>query len=325
LIVARLPTDLVEPPPIDRPASAPDPHPGKIGRIAWARRKQAFTSYARTFRRSRQGMIGLGILVVFLLMALTAPLTVDQAQIHVATATGPILSPPTQGYPLGTDKFGRQVLGMLVWGSRMSLTVGIIATFGAMLLGSVVGICAGFFGGKTDTTLSAVTNWFLVLPWLALAIVLATVNPFHLPPAGNIILVIAITSWAGSARLIRSQTLSVKERPYVERSRALGSGNWHLVTRHILPNVMPVIFANAVLMVAIAILSEAALGFLGLGDFNNVSWGTMLNESYAAGSLTAGYWWWFIPPGLAIVFVCMGVTLCGYALDEILNPKLRSR
>jgi peptide/nickel transport system permease protein len=323
--MSRLPTDLVEPPPIDRPPSAPDPRTGKVGGIAWARRKQAFKSYARTFRRSRQGMIGLVILVIFLLMALTAPLTFDQAQIHVATATGPILSPPTEGYPLGTDKFGRQVLGMLVWGSRMSLTVGIIATIGAMLLGSVVGICAGFFGGKTDTSLSAVTNWFLVLPWLALAIVLATVNPFKLPPAGNIILVIAITSWASSARLIRSQTLSVKERPYVERSRALGSGNWHLVTRHILPNVMPVIFANAVLMVAIAILSEAALGFLGLGDFNNVSWGTMLNESYAAGSLTAGYWWWFIPPGLAIVFVCMGVTLCGYALDEILNPKLRTR
>jgi peptide/nickel transport system permease protein len=323
--MSRLPTDLVEPPPIDRRASAPDPRPGKTGRIAWARRKQALANYARTFRRSRQGMIGLVILVIFLLMALIAPFVVDQAQIHVATATGPILQSPTRGYPLGTDQFGRQVLGMLVWGSRMSLTVGIIATIGAMLLGSVVGICAGFFGGKADTALSAVTNWFLVLPWLALAIVLATVNPFHLPPAGNIILVIAITSWAGSARLIRSQTLSVKERPYVERSRALGSGNWHLVTRHILPNVMPVIFANAVLMVAIAILSEAALGFLGLGDFNNVSWGTMLNESYRAGSLTAGYWWWFIPPGLAIVFVCLGVTLCGYALDEILNPKLRSR
>jgi peptide/nickel transport system permease protein len=194
-----------------------------------------------------------------------------------------------------------------------------------MLIGSVIGISAGYFGGKTDTALSALTNWFLVIPWLALAIILAEVNPFHLPKLGNIILVIAITSWPGSARLIRSQSLSVKERTYVERSRALGSGNWHLVTRHILPNVMPVIFANTVLTVAIAILSEAALGFVGLADPNQVSWGVMLNESYQAGALTAGYWWWFIPPGLAIVAFCFGVTLCGYALDEILNPRLRSR
>lgn len=323
--MSRLPTDLADTPSPGGPLPTSEPGPNTKRAIAWARRRQAFGGYARTFRKSRRGMIGLGILVFFLLMALLAPYIVDQAQIHVATATGPRLHPPTAGYPLGTDKYGRQVLGMLIWGSRMSLMVGITATVFSMLIGSTLGICAGYFGGKTDTALSAVTNWFLVLPWLALAILLASVNPFRLPPAGNIILVIAITSWAGTARLVRSQTLSVKERPYVERSRALGSGNWHLVTRHVLPNVAPVIFANAVLMVAIAILSEAALGFLGLGDFNNVSWGTMLNESYAAGSLTAGYWWWFIPPGLAIVFVCLGVTLCGFALDEILNPKLRSR
>jgi peptide/nickel transport system permease protein len=323
--MARLPTDPVTTPEARSPLQEPDREPRSGGRVAWARRRRSLSGYVRTFRRSKQGMIGVFLLAVFGAMALLAPLIVDQRQIHVATANGPILHPPMQGYPLGTDSFGRSVSGMLIWGSRISLLVGVTATIGAMLIGSVVGICAGFFGGKTDSALSAVTNWFLVLPWIALAIVLASVNPFHLPATGNIILVIAITSWAGSARLIRSQTLSVKERPYVERSRALGSGDWHLVTRHVLPNVMPVIFANAVLMVAIAILSEAALGFLGLGDFNNVSWGTMLNESYSAGSLTAGYWWWFIPPGVAIVFVCLGVTLCGFALDEILNPRLRSR
>ena len=325
--MSRLPTDIATP---AEPGAGPTPPPlpatlrsGR--RIAWARRRRALAGYAKTFRKSRQGMIGLAVLTLFVLMAVLAPFVVDQAQIHVATATGPILHPPAPQWPLGTDSYGRQVLGQLVWGSRISLLVGITATIGAMLIGSVMGIAAGYFGGKTDTFLSAITNWFLVLPWIALAIVLATTNPFHLPPVGNIILVIAITSWAGTARLVRSQTLTVKERPYVERSRALGSGDWHLVTRHVLPNVMPVIFANTVLMVAIAILSEAALGFIGLGDPNSVSWGTMLNESYNAGSLTAGYWWWFIPPGLAIVFVCLGVTLCGYALDEILNPKLRSR
>ena len=323
--MARLPTDLVTTPEIESPLKEPAPPPGSGRRVAWERRRRSFGSYARTFRRSRHGMAGLFLLTGFLAMALLAPLIVDQQQIHVATATGPQLHPPMRGYPLGTDSFGRSVSAMLIWGSRISLLVGITATIGAMLIGSIFGICAGYFGGRIDAVLSFITNWFLVLPWIALAIVLATVNPFHLPMLGNVILVIAITSWAGTARLVRSQTLSVKERSYVERSRALGSGNWHLVTRHVLPNVMPVIFANTVLMVAIAILSEAALGFLGIGDFNNVSWGTMLNESYAHGSLTAGYWWWFIPPGLAIIGVCFGVTLCGYALDEILNPKLRSR
>jgi peptide/nickel transport system permease protein len=323
--MSRLPTDLASTPDAGAPVPEQTPPTGSARRIAWARRRRAFSAYARVFRHSRQGMIGLGMLVFFVILALIAPYVVNQDQIHVATATGPILHPPAPSWPLGTDSFGRQVLGMLVWGTRISLLVGITATIGTMLIGSVIGISAGYFGGKTDTALSALTNWFLVIPWLALAIILAEVNPFHLPKLGNIILVIAITSWPGAARLIRSQSLSVKERTYVERSRALGSGNWHLVTRHILPNVMPVIFANTVLTVAIAILSEAALGFVGLADPNQVSWGVMLNESYQAGALTAGYWWWFIPPGLAIVAFCFGVTLCGYALDEILNPRLRGR
>jgi peptide/nickel transport system permease protein len=323
--MSRLPTDITEPPSEGPDVAIPEPTATSPRRLAWERRRRAFGAYARVFRRSKQGMIGLGILIFFVVLAVIAPYVVHQDQIHVATATGPILHPPAKEWPLGTDSFGRQVLGMLVWGTRISLLVGIVATIGTMLIGSVIGISAGYFGGKVDTALSALTNWFLVIPWLALAIILAEVNPFHLPKLGNIILVIAITSWPGAARLIRSQTFSVKERTYVERSQALGSGNWHLITRHILPNVMPVIFANTVLTVAIAILSEAALGFIGLGDPNQVSWGTMLNESYAAGSLTAGYWWWFIPPGLAIVVFCFGVTLCGYALDEILNPKLRSR
>jgi peptide/nickel transport system permease protein len=323
--MARLPTDLPSTPDAGAPVPPDAPTHGSARRIAWARRRRALSGYAQVYRSSKQGMFGLVILVFFLVLAVIAPYVVNQDQIHVATATGPILHPPAPQWPLGTDSFGRQVIGQLVWGTRISLLIGITATLGTMLIGSAVGIGAGYFGGKTDTALSALTNWFLVIPWLALAIVLAEVNPFHLPKLGNIILVIAITSWAGSARLIRSQALSVKERTYVERSRALGSGNWHLITRHILPNVMPVIFANTILTVAIAILSEAALGFIGLGDPNQVSWGLMLNESYSAGALTAGFWWWFIPPGLAIVAFCFGVTLCGYALDEILNPKLRSR
>jgi peptide/nickel transport system permease protein len=124
---------------------------------------------------------------------------------------------------------------------------------------------------------------------------------------------------------VRAQTLSVKERPFVERARALGSSDWHLITRHILPNVFPVIFANTVLTVALSILAETTLSLLGLGDPNAVSWGGIIFESFDAGSITAGYWWWLIPPGLAIVLVTLAFTMCGYALDEVLNPRLRER
>ncbi len=324
--MSKLPPEFLEEPELG--PSLPDAEQPSVAgarKMLWASRRQSLAGYWRTFRRSRQGVIGLTVLLVFVIIALTAPLWITPADISPAAATGPVLHPPNFSYPLGTDIFGRSVLDMVCWGARISLLVGFTATIGTMLIGSVIGIAAGYYGGRTDSILGAVTNWFLVLPWLALAIVIASTNPFKLPPTGNVILVIAITSWAGTARLVRAQALSVKERGYVERSRALGGGNWHLVTRHVLPNVMPVIFANTVLTVAIAILSEAALGFLGIGDPASVSWGTMLNQSYDAGSLTAGYWWWFIPPGLAIVFVCLSVTLCGYALDEILNPKLRNR
>jgi peptide/nickel transport system permease protein len=204
----------------------------------------------------------------------------------------------------------------------VSLVVGFAATVMTMVIGASVGIAGGYLGGKADGVLNLLTNWFLVIPWVALAIVLAAVLG---PTLLNIIVVIGITSWAGTARLVRADTLSVKERPYVERSRALGAGHWHLVTRHILPNVFPVIFANTILTVALAILAETTLSLLGLGDPTRISWGGMIDEAFSAGALSAGYWWWLIPPGVMIVLVVLAFTMCGYALDEVINPKLRSR
>ena len=237
--------------------------------------------------------------------------------------SAPPFHAPSLSYPLGTDNFGRSVLALVVAGARISLLVGFAATIGAMVIGALVGITAGYFGGtKIDTILNAFTNWFLVLPWLVLAIVLATILGRTLL---NIIVVIAITSWASTARLVRAQTLSVRERTYVERARALGAGHRHLIANHILPNVFPVLFANAILTVALSILSETTLSILGLGDPTSVSWGRIIEESFNAGALTSGWWWWLIPPGIAIVLVTLSFTMCGYALDEVLNPKLRAR
>ena len=140
----------------------------------------------------------------------------------------------------------------------------------------------------------------------------------------NIALVIGITSWPGTALLIRSQTLSIKERPYLERARVLGAGRWHQMTRHVLPNVMPMVFANTTLTVALAILAETTLSFLGLGDPTRVSWGTMLDAAFAVGAMTTGAWWYIVPPGVCVVLVVLAFTLVGQALEEVFNPRLRS-
>ena len=161
-----------------------------------------------------------------------------------------------------------------------------------------------------------------MIPFLPLAIVLATVLGRSL---FNIVLVIGVTSWPGTALLIRSQTLSIKERPYLERARALGAGPRHQIRRHMLPNVMPMVFANTTLTVAIAILTETTLSFLGLGDPTRVSWGSMLDDAYSVGAITTGSWWFIVPPGVCVVLVVLGFTLVGQALEEVLNPRLRER
>lgn len=277
----------------------------------------------RTYRKNTMGMIGLVILILFIAVAVFAPLLAPREGLEATCeCNGTPFSPPSVEFPFGTDNFGRSVLTLTIWGSRISLLVGLFATAISMLIGSVIGIVAGYFGRWPETVLMRLTDWFLVIPFLPLAIVLASVLGRSMVV---IIVVIGITSWPSTARIIRAQVLSVKTRPYVERSRALGSSNWHLTTRHILPNVAPLIFANTVLTVAIAILSETTLSFLGLGDPLSISWGTILEFAFSAGAAGAGQWWWLIPPGLAIVFVVLAFTLCGFALDEILNPKLRER
>jgi peptide/nickel transport system permease protein len=291
--------------------------------ITWERRARALAAHWSTFRANRQGMAGLVTLAFFIVVGIVGPMLIPPSQIDPATATGPILAPPSLAYPLGTDNFGRSVLALMVVGARISLLVGFTAAIGAMVLGAVVGIVAGFFGATwIDKILNAFTNWFLVLPWIALAIALASILG---PTLFNVIVVIALTSWAGTARLVRAQALTVKERPFVERSRALGASHWHVITRHVLPNVFPVLFANTVLMVASAILAETTLSILGLGDPNAISWGRIIEEAFTNAAMTSGYWWWLIPPGVAILLVTLSFTMVGYALDEVLNPRLRSR
>ena len=295
--------------------------PGSPRRIRWARRRKALHRFWLAFRKDTMGMVGLAILVFFIGVAIFA-IFADTSGARITEATGERLQPPSWEYPLGTDNYGRSVLTLTIQGAKVSLLVGLTATVITMIIGATVGLAAGYRGGGTDTVLMRITDWGLVIPWLVLAISLASIFGQSL---FIIILVIGLTTWPSTARLVRSQVLSVKERAYIERSRALGAGNWYLVTRHVLPNVMPVIMANTVLIVAIAILSETALSFLGLGDPFSISWGQILQQANDAGASTLGAWWWLGAPGVCIVLVVLAFTMIGFALDQIINPRIRDR
>ena len=286
------------------------------------RRLAAAKRVWKQFRQRRSGMLGLGILVFFVVVALAAPVLASSSGLDVTKADGPLLGPPSSQYWLGTDENGRSVLTLLIWGARISLFVGLVATLISMVIGTVLGLVSGYFGGWVGRITFRLTEWFLVIPFLPLAIVLASVLGRGL---FNIVIVIGVTSWPGTALLIRSQTLSIKERAYIDRARAIGAGRWHQMSKHVLPNVMPMVFANTTLTVAIAILSETTLSFLGLGDPTRTSWGTMLDSAYHAGAITTGCWWYVLPPGICVVLVVLAFTLIGQALEEILNPRLRAR
>ncbi|MEU0242587.1 ABC transporter permease [Nocardiopsis sp. NPDC006198] len=297
--------------------------------LARRRRAEALRRFAREYTRNRAGLVGLLALSAIVLLALFAPLLVDQAELTVTGAPGAAYEPPSAEFPLGTDNFGRSVLDLIIWGSRVSLTVGFLATVVSVVLGTLVGVTAGHFGASggpagrvVSSVLMRVTDWFLVLPTLVLAVALAAVLPRG---TGTIIVAIGLTVWPATARLVRAQTLAVEARPFVERARALGGGHTHVMAWHVLPNVMPVVLAQTTLLVATSIIAESTLAFLGVGDPTTISWGGILEAARTAGAISSGIWWYMIPPGLAIAAVALSFTLCGRALESVINPRLREQ
>jgi peptide/nickel transport system permease protein len=276
----------------------------------------------RQILRMPSGLIGVLVMLGFIVMALTAPLFIHPSDLSVTQATGPLLGSPRSGYPLGTDPAGRSVLLLVIWGSRTSLAIGLMATALTMVLGAGIGLVAGHFQGRVGRLLMHVTDWFIALPSLPLAIALAAVLG---QGAASITIAIGVTSWTGTARLVRAQTLAVEARPFIERAKALGATDTQLMTRQVLPNVMPLILVSSTLTVASAILSEATLTFLGLGDPTAVSWGSLINNAFMQGAVTAGAWWYLIPPGVAILIIVLGFTLVGRAIEHVLNARVQPR
>ncbi|MEY9895480.1 peptide/nickel transport system permease protein [Catenulispora sp. MAP12-49] len=274
------------------------------------------------FRRQRSGLAGLALLLLTALVALAAPLFITAKDMSAVFAPGTPRQAPSGQYLLGTDAYGRSMVDVTIWGARISLTVGLLATALAVGIGALVGITAGHFGGWLDTVLIRITDWFVVLPVLVLATALASVLT---PGVSTVVVAIGVTAWPTTARVVRAQTLSVESRPYIERAKALGGGHLHVMRRHILPNVMPLMLAQATLTVSSAILTEATLAFLGMSDPTKVSWGTTLQLARQVGAISANDWWILLPPGAAIVAVSLAFTLVGRALEQVLNPRLQER
>jgi peptide/nickel transport system permease protein len=275
----------------------------------------------RALIRRPMGAIGLFMLITALFVAVFAPFIAPyDPYANVRVSIFDIYQQPSAAHWLGTDDGGKDVFSALIYGSRVSLVVGFAAAAIALVIGGVVGIVAGYRGRRVGSALMRVTDFFLVIPDLALQIVIVAIAGQSLV---NIILVIGALGWTTTARVVRSQTLSVRERKFVLRARAIGAGDLHILRRHVLPQVLPLMLANMVLVISLAILSESTLAFIGLGDPTVISWGQMLNFAFERGAVSAGAWWALITPGLAIVWVVLGTTLLGTALEDVLNPRLK--
>jgi len=267
--------------------------------------------------RSPRLVIGTAIVGFFVLLGIIGPFFAGSPNQLSHTE----LASPSVSHWLGTTQIGQDVFAQMVVSARATLEIGVGAGLLATLVSVVIGISGGYAGGFIDEVLNLLSNVVLVIPTLPLVIViLADVKASGLLP---LIVIIALTSWAAAARVLRAQTLSVRNREYVLAARASGERAWRIVFVEILPNELPIIVSNFIFAMIFAILTQAALAFIGLGDPTLLTWGNMLNIAYNDEALSVGAWWWFIPPGLCIALLGMGLALINFSLDELLNPRLR--
>jgi peptide/nickel transport system permease protein len=264
-----------------------------------------------------QAWVGLAVIAIFIVVAVFGSF-LEPKSIH--EKTGPVYAAPGSGHLLGTDDGGVDMFSLLIAGTRVSLEVGFAAAVVAMLIGGAVGVLSGFVGGIVDVVLMRITDIFLVIPDIPLMIVMAAVFGRSLR---NIIIIIGIIYWTSTARLIRAQVKSVRERVYVKRARSLGANNRRLVFKHVLPQVAPLLIANTVLMVALAVFAETYITFLGLGDPSAISWGRLIENAFRGNAVLNNAWWAIVPPGVCVTVVILACTMVGQSMEDALNPRLR--
>ncbi|MCB9135395.1 MAG: dipeptide/oligopeptide/nickel ABC transporter permease/ATP-binding protein [Anaerolineales bacterium] len=279
-------------------------------------------TFLATFARNRMAVVGLVMLIVTVIVAVFAHwIAPYDPKETVQVTINDIYAKPSTAHLLGTDDAGKDVLTNFIYGSRVSLIVGFFASFISVVIGGVLGIVAGFYGGRVENILMRFTDIILVIPDFPLTVVIIALTK---PSLWNIIFVIGILGWTTTSRIVRSQTLAVKSRKFVLRAKAIGAGNLHIIRHHILPLVLPLIVVNTILVISLAILNESTLSFLGLGDPTALSWGQMLNFAFSRGAMSAGAWWALVAPGFGIVWVVLSLTLLGQGLEQVLNPRLET-
>jgi len=283
----------------------------------WTAHTNQMKEFWRRYRKNRAAVVGLSIIIFLGVIALMAPYVTpyDPWEINFEDK----LVAPSSKYPLGTDHFGRNVLTRIIYGARLSLTIGFVAASIAATVGTLLGSFSGYFGGKIDHILMRFTEMFMVIPTFFLNLLVIAVFGGSI---WNVMAVIGMTTWPTPARLIRSQFLSLKEREFVEAARLTGASDRKIIFRHILPNAVGPVIVSASLQVAGAILTEAGLSFLGLGDIHQVTWGQML---YRALAYIRNAWWIATFPGIAIFVTVLSFNLVGDGLNDVLNPRLKER
>jgi peptide/nickel transport system permease protein len=284
--------------------------------------KRSAIEQGRIFMRSKMAVAGLAIIVFYVILALISPYIVPYApyeRIYLADGSWAELQPPTLAHPLGTTKSAHDVLSQLLLGSRIAMFVGLLGAFMVAVIGTTIGVVAGYYGGWVDEVVMRVVDILYGLPFIPFVIVLVTVLGASV---WNIILGIALLYWLSTARVIRSEVLSLRERPYVEAAQAAGASDFRIMTVHILPNVILLSALYAAIAVGYSIVAQASIAFLGFGDPSIPSWGVMLQRAFVTQSFGVA-WWWVIPPGLSITLVVTGAYLTGRGYEEVVNPQLQ--
>jgi peptide/nickel transport system permease protein len=279
-------------------------------------------STLKVLASDRSATVGMIVLGVFVLVALLAPWIAPYGPFEVTYGADKVvsrLSPPSPSNLFGTTNQGMDVFSQLIWGTRVALVVGLVSALGSVIIGTLIGLVAGYFGGWTDDVLMRMTDVAFGIPFLPFAMVVISISR---PSLTLIIVLVVFFLWRTTARVIRSQVLSLKERPFVWAARAAGASDLKILFRHVAPNALPLSFLYMAIGVQTAVMLEAGLSFLGFGDPQVQSWGIMLNAAFRAGAMRSA-WWWVLPPGLALSAFVMAIFMITRAYEEVLNPRLR--
>jgi len=275
--------------------------------------------------RSRKVLIGLGLLIFFVLLAVVGPMVAPFDPSASLSSTNGVPQPPSAAHWLGTTQTQQDVLSQMLVGGRSTMLVAVVAALVATALSVLIGVCSGYAGGLAGDLLSMLINIGLVLPALPLLIVMTGFLPKNSNPSDLLIgLIIAATGWAWGARVLRVQTLSLRNRDFVKSARIIGERRWRIIGWEILPGLVPIIASSFLFTVIYGVGTYTALAFLGLINGTHWSWGTILFWAQSQTAAQNGYWWWWVPPGLAVALLGTSLALLNFGIDEFINPRLRS-